>query len=852
MTQNTQAALFSAIITAFLIAALSNLGPNYQQQSALLLYQLLNGLDPKLASMSDPTAPFQPSSLTIAVSCLWSASLSASLGASFIAVICKEWLAEYNGGTNVAVDLIQACWRQHRFLILHKLKIPFIISLLPPLLHSSVILFFTGAIIYFWQIDVRVAVVYLVIGGIFGISYFIWTFLPIAMKSPFRPYSTQLAHKFSVTVGESIIWIANGFTHYLLNPRYAIDKVVRLLPQAIFSQNVLGAPTTPPTKQNPLRAWWPDPSSDSPHEADTSQRAQEEAILWLSQMPLDQSDSKAVVSSLALISRPREFSKSMVTFVYFALDSWLREDPDKREPDPAINCIILLGHIKYQLVVDGNLDEDHNIAGITVTPYVAWEAQRLVDDDFEGTLDTPYSEETRARLLTAAAWLSPVDETEEMPEGEGPERAADGVTQGTKKLEVQNRRKFIQKIKATFGRHFSGENPLDNSVLIDLIHGMHASIPRENNRNTPSIISLLPFCKDYHSPWSEDESVLKALITYALDLLLPRGGRRPLVDREIKFGELASELIDVLMAGYAYTDVVTFGFWLIYRVPYAFRSRKSMLEDIPQIWASTNEAIPEVHRKRMTFRAVDAFVAVAQCHLAAKEKLPKFSPRGALNLLTAALEDDLSRPMATYAVAMILNLGSSTPAAAFATEINAESFTNTLRAPRSYLEANAAEEDTLDLHIYSTLALLKLRQPGVDVYMVRTLIREMETTIKNPVVRDAEFTTASQSEMNVRWKAIYLSGLLFKLLRPGDWEGNLFRDSVRTLVLNGELPLADDYARCIGPLGMDSSRLGDLAAWQWPRRSVFEEWIHKFPLFPLVGSKIRGEHRPLGFRNFRC
>ena len=84
-----QAALFSAIVTTFLLTALGNLQPNYQQQSALLLYQLLNGRDASLASLSDPTAPFKPSGSAIAVNCLWFASLSMSLGASFGAMICK-------------------------------------------------------------------------------------------------------------------------------------------------------------------------------------------------------------------------------------------------------------------------------------------------------------------------------------------------------------------------------------------------------------------------------------------------------------------------------------------------------------------------------------------------------------------------------------------------------------------------------------------------------------------------------------------------------------------------------------------------------------------------------------------
>jgi hypothetical protein len=195
---------------------------------------------------------------------------------------------------------------------------------------------------------------------------------------------------------------------------------------------------------------------------------------------------------------------------------------------------------------------------------------------------------------------------------------------------------------------------------------MHACIPRDNYGRAPPIVSFLPLiCDDYDSPWSEDESVLKALITYALDLLLPPKMRKTLVEREIEFDKLASELIDALMADTTSSEAVAFGFWLIYRVPYAFGSRISMLADIVSIWASTNGAIPQGLRRRMNFHAVDAFTAVTQRHTISKGALPKLAFDNTLNLLNAALKDVHISSMATYAAAMILNLATSTQAASF-------------------------------------------------------------------------------------------------------------------------------------------------------------------------------------------
>ena len=842
LTQDTQAALFSAIVTSFLINALGDLGPDYQQQSALLLYQILNGRDPSLASISDPTAPFEPSGFAIAVNCLWFASLSASLGASFGAMICKEWLTEYNGGANPVINLLRACQRQIRFMAFQRWNVHTLISLLPPLLHSSVLLFFTGATIYLWQIDIRVAIVYLTIGGIFGITYFISTLLPFVMNAPFRPYSTLLVHQLSVAIGEIIMPIVDSIAHVcFLALRYMIGAFLWPFAQTIFNEGTLGAwylraRTILPSEYKPMGVWWANAFNESLDEIDTDERVQEEAILWLSQMPLNLTQFKDMIPSLALISssRPHKFQKSVVVFLNLTLESLSPETTGQAWPELAIDCLLVLERIKYQSVVDQDWDEDHNVGGISVSAVVARAAQKVVADASDK--DSPHSEETRARLLAAAAWLSPVDATEE-------------VTSDGKKLKIQDRWGFVEKLRAKLAQYIRGDGSLvDNKALISLVHGMHACIPRDDYGSTSSIVSfLLLVCDDYDSPWSKDESVLRALITYALDLLLPPSMRRPLVGREIGFDQLASELIDALRADATSPDVVAFGFWLVYRVPYAFRSRKWMLADIVYIWtlANANETIQQVLRQRVNFHAVDAFVAVAQHHHASPNRtLPKLA-YNTLDLLKTALEDSYAQPMATYAVAMILGLGPSSQVTSFTRGVSAESFTKVLHTVRSDLEKNTTEEEIIDLHIYSTLVLLKLRPPQEDaetakalieedVEMVKALIEEMKKTIEDPVLGDSKAEVSADLD-RVRWKAIYLCGLLFKLLPPGEWEEPIerVRERVRTLLRSGELSVAGDYERCVEPLDVGGL---ELAVQGRPTYTAFKAWIKGFPCFFLDGS----------------
>jgi len=544
---------------------------------------------------------------------------------------------------------------------------------------------------------------------------------------------------------------------------------------------------------------------------------------------LNPSESKDVVSSLALISssRPHSFPKSVTVFLN--LESSFTKEFSQEHTNVKIDCVLVLGHIKFQSAVDRNSDCDYNVGGIPVTALVAWAAQQHTIDAFQAEVNTPHSEGIRARLLTAAAWLSPVEEAE--------------VEWNDEKLKIQDRFQFIEQIRITLKQHARNHKPLDNKVLINLIHGMHASIPRGDYGIASSIVSFLQtLCGDYESPWSEDEGVLRALITYALDLLLLPARRKPLVEREIEFGKLASELIDTLTTTDINTNVIVFAFWLIYRVPHAFKSRKTLLTDIAHIWTLTNEVIPDGHRERMNFYAVDAFVAVAQFHTTANGELPKFTSHTALELLKAGLGCDYNRAMATYAIAMILNLGTSNQAATFAGGIAAESF-GALLDVESDLERNAMEEDAVDLHIYSTFILLKFRAVELDVRKVKTLIGEMDRAIGDGVTRDSGVAQDSWAKVGpdvdrLEWKAIYLSTLLFAFV-PEDEKQELMeglRAKVRALLQSGGLSLADDYKRCIKPLVMDALELSTPAEKQGPTYAAFENWIDDFPLFPLTGS----------------
>jgi hypothetical protein len=817
--------LFSAITVSCLVRSLDDLEPNYQQQTALLLHQLLNGRDPELAIISDPTIPSKPARLVIAVNCLWCASLIISISASIYAMSLKWWVTEYERGEDPGRNLVRACRRHARFMIFKRLNVPALIAFLPTLLLRSIDLFFVGAVMYFWQLNKGAGITCLVVGVFFFAAYYWFIVIPAMRDHAFDNYPIFISYQPPVVIAEAAICIARGIVRcYRFVLHYVTEAALFPGVQAVSDKGILHH--IHEKTQKKTRDTTP---HNSPDDIYTTPEVQEEAILWLSEVPLDPSDFKPLISSLALISSSRPWDrlqKPVVGLANSALETSFPEKVGEGQADTATECILILGNIKFQSAVDENSDRDHSIGGNPVAPFVAWAAQQLANAP-QLDFDTTHFGGIQERLLTAAAWLSPVGRAEDMERNGG-------------KLEIQDRLQFVNRIRIALERHVRNDKPVDNEVLINLIHGMHACIPRGNYPSAPPVVPFLPlFCEDYGSPWSEDKAVLRALITYALDRLLPPK-REPLVCRRIGFDDLVSELIDALRkTNTTYYDVVTFAFWLACRVPCAFRSRKMVLTDIASIWVRTHEVIPEDDRERLDFHATDAFIAVAQHHVVAIDGLPRLTDHTPLKLLSIALERGHSRPRTIYTMAMILNLGTSTQVPTVASEIRVGSITDALLSSSSDLEKGATEEDVIDIRIYSILILLKL-SPTVelDVEKVKGLIVQMEEAIGDSSVKNPGGGKKSEADIGAdldraRWKAIYLSALLFKFL-PGDERGKYIEGlwtRVRTLLGSEGLSFMGDFGHCLEPLGVDVSELGIHA--EEGVGSIFEDWIRRFPLLQL-------------------
>jgi Family of unknown function (DUF6535) len=90
-----QAAIFAAVLTAFIIESKSMLEPDQGEIMADVMIFLTNNLaNGNHTPYSRPE--FQPSSSSIIINCLFFASLSASLVAAMASVVALQWVADYD------------------------------------------------------------------------------------------------------------------------------------------------------------------------------------------------------------------------------------------------------------------------------------------------------------------------------------------------------------------------------------------------------------------------------------------------------------------------------------------------------------------------------------------------------------------------------------------------------------------------------------------------------------------------------------------------------------------------------------------------------------------------------------
>ncbi|KDR79392.1 hypothetical protein GALMADRAFT_137234 [Galerina marginata CBS 339.88] len=212
------AGLFSATITSFTIESYKWLSEDPNDVSVRLLGVLASQATNSSVPSNLLLQPFTVSASDVRINAAWFLSLTLGLTTVLIGILCLQWLREYQ--RDAALPHKEAvALRQMRYEGLLYWRVPDILSLLPILLQSSLILFFIGLLDLLWARHTLVAGCVTAAVGVVMLFLAATTALP-ALQHAFTkdkhlrvkqcPYKSPQSWLFYRS-GHTLFWIFNSF-----------------------------------------------------------------------------------------------------------------------------------------------------------------------------------------------------------------------------------------------------------------------------------------------------------------------------------------------------------------------------------------------------------------------------------------------------------------------------------------------------------------------------------------------------------------------------------------------------------------------------------------------------------------
>ncbi|CAE7143876.1 unnamed protein product [Rhizoctonia solani] len=195
------AALFSAISAAFIIESSKMLtdDPNTTTLNALLaishnLATIFNGPSGNTSTIQATTTSLASTSAppghAVLINTLWYFSLSLSVATSLLSMLAKDWCHSF-GANRTGHSYDQALRRQRKWTMIEQWKMQELITVLPFVIHSSLLLFAIGLCIYIWDINRAVAIPVICVTGVAS-AFYIWSSVMASLVKLF-PYTTILS-----------------------------------------------------------------------------------------------------------------------------------------------------------------------------------------------------------------------------------------------------------------------------------------------------------------------------------------------------------------------------------------------------------------------------------------------------------------------------------------------------------------------------------------------------------------------------------------------------------------------------------------------------------------------------------
>jgi hypothetical protein len=186
----SQAGLFSAVTSAFIIEVHSHLQQDPNDVTAALLRVLLYKIDNTTFGNDAPTLPqwTGPPNTIVHVQAILIASLAASLLSAFLAMLGKQWLNRYASTEMRGSAIERSQYRQRKLDGIVTWYFDYVMEALPLMLQAALLLLGCALSRYLWDINITVASVVLAVTSV-GMLFYIFVIVAGA-ASVICPYRT--------------------------------------------------------------------------------------------------------------------------------------------------------------------------------------------------------------------------------------------------------------------------------------------------------------------------------------------------------------------------------------------------------------------------------------------------------------------------------------------------------------------------------------------------------------------------------------------------------------------------------------------------------------------------------------
>ncbi|KAJ7657748.1 hypothetical protein DFH06DRAFT_1473046 [Mycena polygramma] len=192
------AALFSAILTAFIVESYKSLNPDPSD----LTVHLLGQISQQLAAAANgstfsipPSLRFTPTASSLVCNALWFISLGFSLACALIATLIQQWARDFLHKADMrSAPIIRARIFSYLYYGLKRFQMHTVVEVIPLLLHASLLLFFGGLVAFLIPVNILMTVIAATVLAIVTAAYSVLTILPLRYLD--CPYQTPLSGTF--------------------------------------------------------------------------------------------------------------------------------------------------------------------------------------------------------------------------------------------------------------------------------------------------------------------------------------------------------------------------------------------------------------------------------------------------------------------------------------------------------------------------------------------------------------------------------------------------------------------------------------------------------------------------------